>query len=61
MMQFIASEDTMQGLVFWTMGSVAHASWETLGVLSAAFALLLPFSLLSSRKLTARASVKIAR
>ncbi|WP_207871300.1 iron chelate uptake ABC transporter family permease subunit, partial [Pseudomonas sp. 95_A] len=42
MMQFIASEDTLQGLVFWTMGSLARASWEKLGVLSAAFALLVP-------------------
>ncbi|ARF50752.1 MULTISPECIES: FecCD family ABC transporter permease [Pantoea] len=53
MMQFIASEDTLQGLVFWTMGSLARASWEKLGVLSAAFVLLVPFSLLSSWKLTA--------
>ncbi len=53
MIQFIASEDTLQGLVFWTMGSLARASWEKLGVLSAVFALLLPFSLLSSWKLTA--------
>lgn len=53
MMQFIASEDTLQGLVFWTMGSLARASWEKLGVLSAAFAILLPFSMLSSWKLTA--------
>ncbi len=28
MMQFIASEDTLQGLVFWTMGSLARASWK---------------------------------
>ncbi len=53
MMQFIASEDTLQGLVFWTMGSLARASWQSLGVLSAAFAMLLPLSLLSSWKLTA--------
>lgn len=53
MMQFIASEDTLQGLVFWTMGSLARASWEKLGVLSAAFAVLVPFSMLSSWKLTA--------
>lgn len=53
MMQFIASEDTLQGLVFWTMGSLARASWDKLGILSAAFVLLLPFSLLSSWKLTA--------
>nr|WP_312242699.1 iron ABC transporter permease [Pantoea sp.] len=53
MMQFIATEDTLQGLVFWTMGSLARASWEKLALLSAAFAILLPFSLLSSWKLTA--------
>ncbi|MBK4785475.1 MAG: iron ABC transporter permease [Pantoea sp. Pent] len=50
MMQFFASEDTLQGLVFWTMGSLARASWEKLSV---AFAILLPFSMLSSWKLTA--------
>ncbi|MFJ5159300.1 FecCD family ABC transporter permease [Pantoea sp. NPDC088449] len=53
MMQFIASEDTLQGLVFWTMGSLARASWEKLGVLTAAFAILIPFSMFSSWKLTA--------
>ncbi len=41
MMQFIASEDTLQGLVFWTMGSLARASWPKLLIMSAAFALLL--------------------
>jgi len=53
MMQFIATEDTLQGLVFWTMGSLARASWDKLGVLSAALLMLLPFSLRSSWKLTA--------
>lgn len=27
-MQFVADEDTLQGLVFWTMGSPVRASWE---------------------------------
>ncbi|MFU9136495.1 FecCD family ABC transporter permease [Erwinia tasmaniensis] len=53
MMQFIASEDTLQGLVFWTMGSLARASWQKLGVLALAFAILVPFSMMSSWKLTA--------
>lgn len=53
MMQFIADEDTLQGLVFWTMGSLGRASWDKLGVLAAAFVLVLPFSLCSSWKLTA--------
>ncbi|AGB83213.1 ABC-type Fe3+-siderophore transport system, permease component [Serratia sp. FGI94] len=53
MMQFIASEDTLQGLVFWTMGSLARASWEKLGILLSVFAVLLPLSMMSSWKLTA--------
>ena len=53
MMQFIASEDTLQGLVFWTMGSPARASWDKLGILFGVFAVLLPLSMMSSWKLTA--------
>ncbi len=53
MMQFIASEDTLQGLVFWTMGSLERASWPKLAILSAALLLLLPFSLMSAWRLTA--------
>ncbi|KLE39387.1 iron-siderophore ABC transporter permease [Serratia sp. TEL] len=53
MMQFIASEDTLQGLVFWTMGSLARASWDKLGILFGVFAVLLPLSTMSSWKLTA--------
>ncbi|CNH86550.1 iron ABC transporter [Yersinia frederiksenii] len=53
MMQFIASEDTLQGLVFWTMGSLARASWAKLGIMLVVFALMLPLSMMSSWKLTA--------
>ncbi|CVB32792.1 FecCD family ABC transporter permease [Serratia marcescens] len=53
MMQFIASEDTLEGLVFWTMGSLARASWDKLGILFGVFAVLLPLSMMSSWKLTA--------
>ncbi|WP_058913803.1 FecCD family ABC transporter permease [Entomohabitans teleogrylli] len=53
MMQFVASEDTLQGLVFWTMGSLARASWEKLGVLVLVFAIVLPLSMMSAWKLTA--------
>lgn len=42
MLQFIANEDTLQGLVFWTMGSLARASWEKLGVLLLALVVLMP-------------------
>ncbi|GBU13603.1 iron/siderophore ABC transporter permease component [Enterobacterales bacterium] len=53
LMQFIATEDTLQGLVFWTMGSLARASWVKLGVMLLAFLILLPWSMMSARKLTA--------
>lgn len=52
MLQFIANEDTLQGLVFWTMGSIARASWEKLGILLLALAVIAPLSMLSSWKLT---------
>lgn len=52
-MQFVADEDTLQGLVFWTMGSLARASWEKLAVLAAAMAMVLPWSLRRAWQLTA--------
>ncbi|MFP9230277.1 iron-siderophore ABC transporter permease [Pectobacterium cacticida] len=53
MLQFIANEDTLQGLVFWTMGSLARASWEKLAILFLVLIIVMPISLLSSWKLTA--------
>ncbi|MEF3110636.1 iron ABC transporter permease [Raoultella sp. WB_B2P2-3] len=53
MLQFVANEDTLQGLVFWTMGSLARASWEKVGILVVILAFILPLSLMSSWKLTA--------
>ncbi|WP_413556298.1 FecCD family ABC transporter permease [Brenneria sp. L3-3Z] len=53
MLQFIANEDTLQGLVFWTMGSLARASWEKLGVLLLVLLAVMPLSLMSAWKLTA--------
>ncbi|EJA5820984.1 iron ABC transporter permease [Salmonella enterica] len=53
MMQFVANDDTLQGLVFWTMGSLARASWGKLGVLTVAFIIVLPWSIYSAWQLTA--------
>ncbi|WP_244444187.1 FecCD family ABC transporter permease [Escherichia coli] len=39
-------------LVFWTMGSLARASWEKLAVLAAAMAIVLPWSLRRAWQLT---------
>lgn len=52
-LQFVASEDTLQGLVFWTMGSLARASWDKLAILAVALLIIVPLSLRSAWKLTA--------
>ncbi len=53
LMQFIASADALQGLVFWTLGSLARADWPKIGVLTAALALAVPFSMRNAWTLTA--------
>lgn len=53
MLQFIASEDTLQGLVFWTMGSLARADWLKLGIMLGVFLVIFPWSLSNAWKLTA--------
>ncbi|PVX76236.1 iron complex transport system permease protein [Paraburkholderia unamae] len=53
LMQFIASADALQGLVFWTLGSLARADWPKIGVLGAALALAMPFSMRNAWTLTA--------
>ncbi|EOG1410440.1 FecCD family ABC transporter permease [Proteus mirabilis] len=52
-MQFIANEDTLQGLVFWTMGSLNRASWDKLYILLVVLVIIFPLSLLNAWKLTA--------
>jgi len=52
-LQFVASEDTLQGLVFWTMGSLARASWDKLAILTVALLIIIPLSLKNAWKLTA--------
>ena len=52
-LQFVASEDTLQGLVFWTMGSLARASWDKLAILVIALLIIVPLSMRNAWKLTA--------
>lgn len=51
--QFVASEQALQQLVFWTMGSLGRANWDTIRIVAVAFFLVAPFSLAASWKLTA--------
>jgi len=52
-LQFVASEDTLQGLVFWTMGSLARASWDKLAILVVVLLIVVPLALKNAWKLTA--------
>lgn len=51
--QLIATEDVLQQLVYWHIGSLARVNWEKAGLLALALALVMPMSFLSGRKLTA--------
>lgn len=51
--QFIASEQALQQLVFWTMGSLTRATLDKAFIVAAVLALVVPFSLLSAWQLTA--------
>ena len=53
LMQFVASADALQGLVFWTLGSLARADWPKISVLAVALALALPLSMRNAWTLTA--------
>lgn len=52
-MQFIATEDTLQGLVLWTMGNLTRANWLKIGLLLSVFVLIFPWSMMNAWKLTA--------
>jgi iron complex transport system permease protein len=53
LLQFVATAEALQGLVFWTMGSLSRATWPKVAGLAAALALVLPFSLSNAWRLTA--------
>jgi iron complex transport system permease protein len=52
LLQLVAPEDVLQQLVFWTLGSIARTDWEKVGLLTAALALVAPFSTAAAWKLT---------
>lgn len=52
LLQLLATEDVLQQLVFWTLGSLARADWEKLGILAAVLSVLLPFSLRAAPGMT---------
>lgn len=53
LIQFIADSNSLQQIVFWTMGSLARATWEKVAIVGSIFALCLPFSIRQVWKMTA--------
>jgi iron complex transport system permease protein len=53
LMQFVASADALQQLVFWSMGSLARSNWTAIAILAGVVVLVTPFSLAASVRLTA--------
>ena len=51
--QFIASEQSLQQLVFWTLGSLARASWEKDALLAGVVVVMLPLAIRAAWQLTA--------
>ena len=52
LLQLLATEDVLQQLVFWTLGSLARANWDKLAILALVLAVLLPFSLRAAPAMT---------
>ncbi|MFP3515628.1 iron ABC transporter permease [Pseudomonas sp. SIMBA_077] len=52
LLQLLATEDVLQQLVFWSLGSVARANWDKLSILAIVMALIMPFSLQASSRMT---------
>ncbi len=53
LVQFLSSAEALQQLVFWAVGSRSRATWSTVAALAVVLVAVTPFSLLSSRALTA--------
>lgn len=53
LLQFVASPEALQQLTFWTMGSLVRADWPGVALLGATVAVVLPFSLGTSWRITA--------
>src|SRR5690606_34862004 len=53
LLQFVASADALQQLVFWTMGSLASAQWPGVVMIGLVLLVSVPFSFRAAWKLTA--------
>lgn len=52
LVQFVASQDALQQLVFWTLGSLSRTDWDGILLLALVLAVVLPFSWRASWRMT---------
>jgi len=53
LIQFVASQEALSQLVFWSMGSLGRATWGNLAVLALVVAAVVPFSMRAAHAMTA--------
>lgn len=53
LMQYRATTEALQQIVFWTMGSLQRATWTANAMIGAALLIAVPYTVLNARKLTA--------
>lgn len=53
LIQYVASQEALSQLVFWSMGSLSRATWANLAVLGTVVVLVFPFSLAAANAMTA--------
>jgi iron complex transport system permease protein len=53
LLQFLASEEQLQAIVFWLFGSLYKANWTSLGITAAVLCAVLPLLMADAWKLTA--------
>jgi iron complex transport system permease protein len=51
--QFLSSQEALQQLVFWSMGSLTRSTWSNVAVLAVVVAVVLPFAMRASWSMTA--------
>jgi iron complex transport system permease protein len=53
LLQYIASEEALQQVVFWTLGSLVKATWPKIGIATGVLAVTIPFFIRQAWALTA--------
>lgn len=53
LMQYVASPEALQNIVFWTLGSLTKANWSNIPVVFVVFIIIFPIMIKESWKLTA--------